>query len=73
MPQLHLLGIVSGSNLRQFLSATDWDSPYRDLVEIVRKQHSHRVIFTTSTQKLHNANGIIFWAKMTILIYALSS
>ena len=59
------------------LSVTERDSPYRDLAEIVQKPFSHRVIFTTSTQKSHGhvlagslrlseEPTIIFGAKMTI-------
>ena len=42
----------------RFLSVSDWDSPHRDLAEIVRKQHSHHVIFMTSAQKSHDARAM---------------
>ena len=40
------------------ISVTDWDSPYIDLALIVRKPHSHLVIFTTSAQKSHDASAM---------------
>ena len=33
--------------------------PYRDLAGIVQKTHSHRVIFTNSAQKSHDAHAMV--------------
>ena len=38
-----------------FFSATERGSPYRDFAEIVRKPHSHSIIFTISVHKSHDA------------------
>ena len=58
----------------RFLSVTEWDIPYRDLAEIVRKLHSHRVIFMTlmpsdvlvSSLRLSQEPTIIFFSQTTI-------
>ena len=72
MPQLHLPGcrtiylvttyVFTFTTIPlQFILATEWDSPYRDLVEIVGIRHSHCVIFTTSAQKSHDAHTTSLW------------
>ena len=44
----------------QFLSATDSDSPCRDLAEIVRKPHGNQT-FRSSEQKQHDTHATSLW------------